>query len=289
VVVQPAAGSVRAAVETISMIIGPTTLLTALAIWFGWVFITARANYLGLDPSTLGFSTVDYLLRSADAMYVPFIVILLAAVLCLTIHGLVSVFLVSRRNRGVVVTSAVAVAAGIAATIVGVRALFVPVPYISDPQRYLLPPVVLGGGVTLAVYAAWLLQTILRPDRSAPTSWERLIRIAVCLLVFLCTFWAATVYGTALGRGRGMDLERSLSSRPRVVVLSKKSLELGGHSSVLGKAATYRYRYSGLRLLVRSEKRYFIVPDRWSHEDGTVIVLDESPDIRIEFTPGETS
>lgn len=45
--------------------------MSALAYYFGWVLTNSRASYFGIDASALDFSTQDYLLRSADALFVP--------------------------------------------------------------------------------------------------------------------------------------------------------------------------------------------------------------------------
>src|SRR5919198_481590 len=63
----------------------PAALITALAFYFGWRRERAFAGYFGIDPSVLGFSTNDYVLRSVDALFVPAAVVLLVVfgVLCL--------------------------------------------------------------------------------------------------------------------------------------------------------------------------------------------------------------
>ena len=48
----------------------------------------------------------------------------------------------------------------------------------------------------------------------------------------------------------------------------------------------YRYRYSGLRLLIRSGGKYFLLPGNWTRDAGTVIVLGDRPDYRFEFGSG---
>ena len=63
--------SARSALELAGLVVAPTTLVTALAFYFGWVLTNSRASYFGIDASALGFSTQDYLLRSADALFVP--------------------------------------------------------------------------------------------------------------------------------------------------------------------------------------------------------------------------
>ena len=45
---------------------------------------------------------------------------------------------------------------------------------------------------------------------------------------------------------------------------------------------TFHYRYRHLRLLIQGEGRMFLVPDRWSPSDSTMLVrLD--PSVRMQF------
>jgi hypothetical protein len=43
-------------------VVAPVTLITALAYYFGYRRESAFAGYFGIDPSTLGFTTNDYVL-----------------------------------------------------------------------------------------------------------------------------------------------------------------------------------------------------------------------------------
>ena len=55
---------------------------------------------------------------------------------------------------------------------------------------------------------------------------------------------------------------------------------------IAGPDERYPYRYSGLRLLVMSGGKYFLVPDGWTRASGAVLVIPDTPDIRVEFFPG---
>jgi hypothetical protein len=50
--------------------------------------------------------------------------------------------------------------------------------------------------------------------------------------------------------------------------------------------SVYRFRYSGLRLLVHSGDSYFLVPASWPRDHAAVIVLRESESIRFEYAKG---
>lgn len=264
---------VRGALELIGLVVAPATLLTALAYYFGWTLTNARASYFGIDPSTLGFSTQDYILRSADALFVPLSVIVLAALAAVAIHSLVrSGRQQSRFRKPILQASWPCGAVGLVLLAFGIVAMFRPVPF---PTYYLLAPISPGLGVLLVAYAVYLRSGWLSP-------------VAVGLivsLVVLSGFWAASKYADALGRGRAKRLAQSLSTRPSVVVYSKDRLQLGVPETRLDRRdSAYSFRYTGLRLLVRSGGKYFLLPDGWSKQNGVAIVLPDTNALRLEFS-----
>ena len=65
--------------DWIAAILPLLALLAALAVWFGVTLVKTRARYFGLDPSVLGFSTRDYVLRSSTELLEPMLYLLWAA------------------------------------------------------------------------------------------------------------------------------------------------------------------------------------------------------------------
>jgi hypothetical protein len=270
----PVGPRVRGALELIGLVVAPTTLLTALAYYFGWTLTNARALYFGIDPSALGFSTQDYILRSTDALFVPLAVLVLAALAAVAIHSLVRTALWHRRFRNAILQASwVCGAIGSVLLTLGVVAMFRPLPLLT---YYLFAPVSPGLGALLVAYAAYL-------------RWGWLPPVAVGLLVSLVVlsgFWAVSKYADALGRGRAKQLARSLSTRPSVVVYSKHRLQLPVPEKRLNRRdSAYAFRYAGLRLLVRSGGKYFLVPEGWSKQDGVAIALADTNELRVEFSP----
>jgi len=284
--------TVRGVLERLSLVIAPSTLVIALAFWFGWTLTNARSAYFGIDSSTLGFSTTDYLLRSADAAFVPVAVTLLAILMAITLHGLVRHAAMTPRGFNAVVIGAISGSTLVAVlTLFGIWAMFEPLPVAT---YYLVPPVILGLGPALMAYSLWILRHVRAPNGQkagwAVPAWERSGYVIAAMLVLLGIFWAASLYAAALGRGRAQALADNLSSRPAVTVFSAKSLGINALGVTVTKIATsssaYKYRYSGLRLLIHSASKYFLVNDGWSRDRGVTIVLQDTPDIRLEFRPG---
>lgn len=275
------------------VVLPPTTLVTALAFWFGYNYTATRTYYLGVDANMLGYSTIEYLLRSGEPVIVPIAVLLAVGLVVLTLHALVAQLLRrTKHSRAMQATFIVLIALGVFAQVLAIRGMFV-----SLGGYYLLPPILLGCGAALAGYSFHMLRADFdskssRVTRPEVPDWERAGYVIVTLLVILSLFWGMTLYAGALGTGRAQALENNLAARPGVKIYSKQSLALRHPAIVETKLETldsdYRFEYSGLRLLVYSAGKYFLLPDNWTHESGTTFVLQDSSDIRIEFTPGKS-
>ena len=79
-------GRLRSVLETATLVLAPTTVITALLFYFGWAQTNALFGRLGIDQSALGFTVQDYMLRSVNSTFRPLSVVLLAAVAGLSAH-----------------------------------------------------------------------------------------------------------------------------------------------------------------------------------------------------------
>jgi hypothetical protein len=278
--------------EKLSLFIAPPTFIIALLFWFGWTMTNARAAYFGIDSSMLGLSTDDYLLRSADAAFVPIAVILVILLIAIALHGLIRSAIMTGRSLEAVRRGAISGAVlGLVLTSLGVWAMFEPLPFATN---YLVPPVILGAGPSLIAYSTWTLRHPTRSDNKAAArtvpAWERSGYVIAVALALLGVFWASSLYANALGLGRAQALAATLPSRPAVTVFSVKSLDIQAAgitvTRITDESSEYKYQYSGLRLLIYSANKYFLVNKNWSPEQGITIVLQDTPDIRLEFVSG---
>ncbi len=281
--------NVKQVLEVVALVVAPTTLVTALVYWFGFELVGARSGYFGLDPGTLGFSTTDYLIRGVEAGIVPLIVLFLVVLLATGVHT-VATHLVDRwvETPGLRPAVWVVGAAGAAAVLVGTFATFRPLP--APLRWYLLPPLLLGAGPLIATYAVWLLRRLHNPERAPAAVHIRIAGVAVAALVLASLFWGMSRYADALGRGRAQLLGDNLRAQPRVTLYSERSLGIDPSIAVgdrlADQDARYSHRYSGLRLLVRSNDKYFLLPENWTPSTGTVLVIPDGPEIRLELSPG---
>jgi hypothetical protein len=289
--------SLERAVQVVTAIVAPTTVLTALLFYFGWIRTNALFQYFGVDATVLGFTTQDYLLRSTEALYVPLGTLLVLGLAGVRAHGLVEAWLAGRRPGRLPRRTALAVGAvgvvGLALFARGVAG--VAVPRLSR-DGFLVTPVCLGLGTILGAYAQWLWRRLRQPSGrrggASRARWPGLVGLGlVAMLVVLSLFWATTDYARAYGRGRAVAYARDLAVRPGVVVYSAERLFLQGPgvrelALPAGEHASYRYRYSGLRLLTEAHGRLFLLPAGWTTTDGAAIVLAGDGKLRVEFTRG---
>src|SRR6476646_4895122 len=68
-------------------IVAPTTMLTAVLFYFGYVSSRAKYEYFGLDVNILGLSTQEYIMRSGQTLFVPLLALILLGVVLLMLHA----------------------------------------------------------------------------------------------------------------------------------------------------------------------------------------------------------
>ncbi|MEV6107115.1 hypothetical protein AB0M28_20715 [Streptomyces sp. NPDC051940] len=150
-----------------------------------------------------------------------------------------------------------------------------------QPVRWLPPLLIASGlllGLTRAAHAG--------EERGQPR-WERAVSAVVAALFLL---WVVALAAGQLGRRDAQADADRLVRRVAVVVYSKERLSISGppelKSEDLGAGAPYRYRYSGLRLLVERDHRYYLLPLGWQKDQDPTFVIEDDETLRIELRPG---
>jgi hypothetical protein len=285
-------GRLRSVLETVALVIAPTTVITALLFYFGWAQTNALFARLGIDQSALGFTVQDYMLRSVNSTFRPLSVVLLAAVAGLSAHIALTrakatpgrAWLVERLWPVSTVAGGLLLAAGLA----GLWGL---VRYRVD---FPVVPLSLGLGLGLLAYGAYLRgQTPERREATAavPRTLLAARRTLVAIFVLVMLFWSVAVYAQARGVREAARVAATISRRPDVTVYSARRLHLEGptirETELGGADAAYRFRYTGLRLVVRSGGKWFLLPAGWTPDNGgAALLLPDSDDLRVEFVPG---
>jgi hypothetical protein len=277
--------------KIVGSIIAPTTLLTALLFYFGVLHAYWFLQYFGVNYTIMGFTAQDYLLRSADGLFVPLTVIAGTALVTVwgyqLVHDRLSARARLKAQRTLLPFTAV----------VGLVLVCVALTGVIDPEAlraYIAIP-----GLSLAI-GVLLLALTLRLRRSFPATRKSEATLsamsavivgiewgAIFLLVSIGLFWSVGDYSAAVGTARGRDVQAALSAWPDAMVYSAQSLNLRGRGvrevQCNSPAGAYRFRYDGLKLVLQSNGQYFFLPSGWTTTQGVAIVIPRSDSLRLEF------
>jgi hypothetical protein len=277
-------------------IVAPTTLLTSVLFYFGWMHAYHFFDYFGVNSTVLGLTTQDYLMRSLDGLFVPMTVVACAGLLVLWGHAVLRARLADGSRPWVLRVLVPAMATvGLLLTVGGLLSVLLVDETLLDGYLYdTAAPLSLALGVLVLVYAVhlWRFLTAKKEIARAATrpAWTGVAEwAAIFVLVGLSLFWAATNYSRAVGYGRAAEHVAALPSQPSAAVYSQQSLSLNapGVREVRCRdpEASYRFRYDGLKLILQSGDQYVFLPAKWSRTNGVAILLHRSDSLRLEFFP----
>ena len=295
----------------LTSVIAPATVLSGVLFYFGYVSSRAQYEYFGVDVDTIGLSTQDYVMRSPQPLLVPLLVLTVLAVLALLVHAAIGrrIFAsdaggLSRLDRYRQLAQRT-VLVGLA-VLVGGMVLLLCYPYLREwPLFALVTPVLIGTGAALAGYGA-RIQARLQPPRPPPgpddearhgraqaddslLALRRYAGGALVVIIVANIFWATATIAQWSGRGLAHYNATHLDRLPSTILDTQQRLFLrspGIEETALPAAPgqTFRYRYRHLRLLIEGNDRLFLVPDRWSASNSTLIVaLDGTVRVQFQF------
>lgn len=281
--------------KVVGSVVAPTTVLTALLFYFGRLHVTQFFGYFGVNFTALDLTLQDYLIRSADGLFVPVAVAASTALVIVWTQRLLAGRLAPQVQASLV---RVLPATG---TVVGMALVGIAVIGVIDPDRFSrypeLPGLALVIGVPLLAYVSRLSR--LRPTaRSGGPDSHRVSKAtgvvewaAVFVLVSVGLFWTVGNYAAAVGVGRGHDMEAALATWPDAVLYSAQRLSLRAPGvrevACTDPDAAYGYRYDGLKLVLHSGQQYLFLPAAWSRRSGAAILIPRTEALRLEFTaPG---
>jgi hypothetical protein len=271
------APQIAAAVETIGLILTPIAAFASLLYYFGWVRTAAFFGNFGIDANTLRYSPQDYLFRSIGVAFRP--VAALLAACALAIAAFLALHAICERYSARPIL--IAVLCGAAAVLAPSTAILFGA---LDSGQPLLGAVGLIVGTVLLEFA-----NTLWPLRRAPGPARTLRRATFAGVVALGVFWTFAIYAELTGDRLAKSWASRMDERPGVVVYSTTDLSLSGpgvDASKLPGKAGYQYRYAGLRLLIYSNKRWFLVPQGWRADNGAAAIILVDEKLRVEVTPG---
>jgi hypothetical protein len=252
--------------------VAPATFLSALLFYFGYVSSREQLAYFGVDVDSVGLSTRDYVMRSPQALLVPGLLIPLLAVLAV---------LAGRRLEARVSSPAAVRRVRLAGLGLGATGLVLLGGYAwwgAWPPYAMVTPLVLAAGLLVLT---WLWHR---------TGASRTLVALGAVVVALCVFWSTATLAQWTGLGAAKRTGRHLDSLPAVVLDTRERLFTGIDGEIVRESRLpadedqeFRYRYRGLRLLVQSGDRMFLVPERWTPTGSTLLVLVDEVRVRFRF------
>jgi len=291
----PAADATSSAILTrlialIGRVVAPTTLIVAILLYFGWVRTRNLYLTLGIHYSILELASQDYVLNSVTVAidFLKWMLIVLLAIVWA--HFCISWILhwKKRWRVGIVILFAIA----------GVILLFIS--YRVRGLDGVTRNMIWTSGVGLSGYALWFLSSLPSKHGSNETiasragqlwpSLRSLNRFLIVGLVIIGLFVTVAWYADAEGQRSAESIIACPKQRPAVTIYSQNPLTIEAPgvttSSVSDDPEAYRYRYTGLRLLIRSNQKYFLLPEVVSSTEPQTIVLPDDSTVRIELSPG---
>jgi hypothetical protein len=279
---------------TILLFASQTVLITALLYYFGWVRTQANFGYFGVDTSLLAFGTADYVLRSINSAFPPLTGFALVALLLLAVDRWVvrAITAPGDSSAGKALTTVVSTAPPLGllfATAVLIGLVF---PGRIGRPLGLVLPLMLISAVGLLGYSGYL-QSLRRgvlgrgqgdPDESSQTRTQSVVLVALGVLGVL---WWLTLYAVQVGEREAVDSVATLQDQPEAIIYSSDRIALAGPGVVVDEiqqaGSKYRYRYSGLRLLIQTGTRYILVPVDWQKGRDSVFLVPGSDSVRLDI------
>ncbi|SEG91790.1 hypothetical protein SAMN05444920_107351 [Nonomuraea solani] len=268
---------------------GPTTLATALLIYFGYIATRARFAYFGISIDMTGMSNQTLLLLGLEVVYVPATIMCLSALLAIGAHTLLTRQIA--RHPGDTVNAFLAAVIGLVGTLLIARALIgIFLEGTETSVTINVTPLALAFGPVTVAYAIHLQGR----NRGRPLISKRLARngvVSVLGLALAGLLWFSTTVAWAYGTGRGEDDVRELPHRPEVILDLKEPLQ-GTPSGIAytplpstAKDPAFAHRYRGFRLLLAAGGRLFLVGSAWTLGRDQTIVVPYDGSTRVQLVP----
>ncbi|MGW4759705.1 hypothetical protein [Streptomyces chartreusis] len=265
--------------ELVNSVAGAASFVGSLLLYAGYIYINSYFGYFHLDSFAVGFSPFELIVRSLRLATLPaFVVLAIVLLIPGVVRRLAALQVSERYVRRVRRASRVVARAHAAIAVAGVVLLFL-WPWIQ-PYGWTAPILIAIGlllGRTPAAIAA---------DETHGPTWER---AASLLIAGLFLIWGVALLARQLGQQDAQQDAQQLVRRTAVVIVSTDRLSMTSPGLVvddLGRGVHYRYRYSGLRLLIERNQRYYLVSLGWRQNIDPTFVIDKGDSIRIELRPG---
>lgn len=279
----------------LALFIAPTSLVTGLCYFFGLVYIRSRLDYFGIDPSTLGLTTADYVVAVVKTFFFATLRVLAVLAVVVLLAVAVRKWAATRRRIGLLRATAWGVlllgALSIGNGVYWLAFEVLPIAWLveSAGATYTAWSIVLG--IALLVAGYWMLAISGRSGgngkRLPPNAERALIALAVTGIV-VALFWITNMYAADLGK-RDADFdaqelwanEKSVQLDTTEVLSPPSRLVKTSLLPSAGGSVAPTYRYECLRVIEVHNGHYVLLPAKWTRESGWAVAVTPDSTHRI--------
>lgn len=261
--------------------------------YFGWAKSQATLQYFGLDTSFTDYSTTDYVLRSIALIFqvlVPAVLVLLLATFA---HSLVVTPLLASSGRARDVAACVmrAVRPACLVLLVGVVSCLA-LQWSHGADLGVALPLTMTLAIAAFAYCDHVdLSHALSPTtaaHAAPRGSALLVRRATMAGLFVAgVFWCVGLYAADIGQSAAVDIARGARGGTSVTLYTTEGDAITGPGIVATKLdpgqSKYHYRYTGLRLFLKTKDHFFLLPANWQKGRDSVIDVPDNDDMRVDL------
>ena len=294
-----------ARLKQLTSVVAPSTLITSLLFYFGYIGTRSRFDYFGVYLDMTDLSNQQLLLYGLEVIYVPAALGFLAVLAALTFHSGVRWLLdVRGSDTAILIIGPGAALVGI--LLIGRALLGIFNSGVYDREVPGTTPLALTLGSVAMAYGVWICARRARRvaadraehggliawyDGATMAGLRRAGQICVGGLAIAGLFWSVHEFAWASGSARAYRDAVKLPKKPEVMLDTRERLtDISAvsawveESPLSPKEGAFRYRYTGLRLLLSSGGNLFLVPERWTTSGRTLVVpYDDS--VRIQLIP----
>jgi hypothetical protein len=273
-------------IGVVTTILAPTTLITALCYYFGYIYTRKKLAFFGVDCDALGFTSSDYVRGSVTVLYAPLLFLLVGWFAAVWIGDYVRRSIRTGQNphlvRGIGRTT---LAVGTVLMLTGIAGVVAagytaPLALIS----WAFSPITLGVGGLLTVAGHWALTTSASTTTTTPsthhtTATARVSQVLVISVIVLALFSVMHSFASWLGDNDAQTLAHNLWAKESVVsVVRAERLDVPANliAETLVETPAGQpplFRYECFRTLVARSDLWVLVPAKWSTDNGYAVIL----------------
>jgi len=277
---QPVFGITRT-LELIGWVVSQGVLFIGVLYYFGYVRAKSTFDYFGLDLSMLHLSETDYILRSGNSVFWPFL--LFVIVTNLVLLGVKTTPVIQSNlirwglsgQRAVGRWAGALVTAGAVSITIAGTAVF-------------LGAVIARDVYSLLVFAAIMMSVGILRFEAVRSSVGAFVAVSALLVAAGSLFVAVGFQAQRIGHKVAVDVTRDIELRPKVTIYSHRDLGMTGgavNTVSTGSGETrYRFRTEGMRLLIQTGGNYVLIHPDADPSSPTVSIVPINDVIRLDIS-----